>query len=90
MTCSKLKKSEIQWTNKICFETYFSFFGLVLISPRTIISEKSIRNLLSKVAILHQKNKMLYMIIILIISQVKQSCLVIKTTGLRNKKKKAS
>lgn len=37
--------------------TYFSFFGLVLMSPRTMISEKSIRNLLSKVAILWEEEE---------------------------------
>ena len=37
--------------------TYFSLAGLVLMSPRTVISEKSILNLLSRVAILEDENK---------------------------------
>lgn len=49
-----------QFLGGFFFETYFSIFGFILISPRTMMSEKSIRNLLSKVAILHQKNKPLY------------------------------
>lgn len=33
-------------------ESYFSFFGFVLMSPSTVMSEKSILNLLSSAAIL--------------------------------------
>lgn len=35
-------------------KTYCSFLGLVFTSPRTVMSEKSILNLLSRVAILYR------------------------------------
>ena len=38
-------------------QSHLSFFGLVLMSPRTVMSEKSIRNLLRRVAMLNgEKN----------------------------------
>ena len=39
---------------QVCETTYCSFLGLVLMSPSTVMSEKSILNLLSSVAILHR------------------------------------
>lgn len=38
-------------------KTYCSFLGLVFMSPRTVMSEKSILNLLSRVAILQRQSK---------------------------------
>lgn len=47
---------EIKFQNVMKW-TYCSFLGLVLMSPSTVMSEKSILNLLSRVAILHTNNR---------------------------------
>lgn len=59
--------STLRWTGKsglisflffwVINKTYCSFLGLVLMSPSTVMSEKSILNLLSRVAILHRDKK---------------------------------